>query len=34
MISDGIHLKNSGKAILAREVAKNVIGFLCQNSNF
>ena len=31
---DGIHLTNSGKAILARGFAENVNEFLCQNSNF
>ena len=31
---DGNHLANSGKAILARDFAKKVNKFLCQNSNF
>ena len=31
---DGIHLTNSGKAILARDFAEKVNEFLCQNSNF
>ena len=31
---DGIHLTNSGKAILARDFAEKVSEFLCQNSNF
>ena len=30
----GIHLTNSGKAILTRDFAKKVNEFLCHNSNF
>ena len=31
---DGIHLTNSGKAILTRDFAEKVSKILCQNSNF
>ena len=31
---DGIHLTNSGKAILARDFGEKVNEFLCQISNF
>ena len=31
---DGIHLTNSGKAILARDFTVKLNEFLCQNSNF
>ena len=31
---DGIHLPNSGKAIVARDFGEKINGFLCQNSNF